>query len=143
MSPPSFHIETKRADRTRLLKNSFPIVSFIFLFFYFSSRCLTFEPILETIWFMNSNICPGVCSKGDVKAVLHCIRAESPAWHSKAVRSFSTSNSSPNFSSHLRTYSRPLIATHICEKRVPESLSSVDENRLINGRIIVKSFQTN
>lgn len=76
---------------------------------------LTFVPILETIWFMNSNICPGACSSGDVKAVLHCIRAESPAWHSKAVRTFSTSNSSPKFRSHRRTYSKPLIATHIYE----------------------------
>lgn len=91
------------------------LLIFVLIFICPFLQMQTFVPILETIWFINSNICPGVCSKGDVKAFLHCIRAESPAWHSKAVKSFSTSNSSPNFSNHLRTYSRPLIATHICK----------------------------
>lgn len=100
----------------------------------------TFVPILETIWFINSNICPGVCSKGDVKAFLHCIRAESPAWHSKAVKSFSTSNSSPNFNSHLRTYSRPLIATHICKivlfcLKLSNDPTTIDENFAVYNKL--------
>lgn len=107
---------------------------------HFWTTTQTFVPILETIWFMNSNICPGVCSKGDVKAVLHCIRAESPAWHSKAVKSFSTSNSSPNFSNHLRTYSSPLIATHICKIvlfyfKLFNDPTTIDENFAIYNKL--------